>query len=249
VDRVAPEHPWLDRVDVVRPSGRGTYAFLPDAATMLVFRTTADGHSDLIVVGPQSRGAYHPSKPLRTCVRMSVRAGLGRHLFGVPVNELADRSTLLTELWGPAGRRLVDAVSGAPDGAAVMARLSATIRPTAAATTPQTALLAAAMRALSPGGDPRLARLSTLAGHLGLSDRHLRTVFARDVGLSPKQFARIVRLRHVLSRFGGDRWARLADEAGYFDQAHMIGDFRALMGVTPAAYAAGKLPTPTPCVA
>lgn len=248
MDRVALPHPWLDRVDVVSPHGRGTHVFVPEAATMLVFRTTMDGNSDLIVVGPQSRGAYHPAKPLRMCIRMSVRPGLGRHLLGVPVHELADRSMLLTDLWGTAGRRLVDAVSDAPDGTTVVTRLSAAIRPTASAAA-RTGLLTAAMRALSPGGDPRLARMSNLAGHLGLSERHLRTVFARDIGLSPKQFTRIARLRHVLARSGGDRWARLAGEAGYFDQAHMISDFRTLMGVTPAAYAAGKLPAPTPCAA
>ena len=240
-------YPWLDRVDVVSPTGRDTHAFLPEVATTLVFRTTMEGHSDLIVVGPKTRGAYHPAKTLRMCVRMSVRPGLGRHLFGVPVSELADRSTSLTDLWGTAGRRLVDAVSGVPDEATVVDRLSAAFRPTAEAAPARTALLTAAMRALSPGGDPRLARLAPLAGHLGLSDRHLRTVFARDIGLSPKQFTRIARLHHVLSGYTGDRWARLAGEAGYFDQAHMIGDFRALMGVTPVAYAAGQLPPPTPC--
>jgi hypothetical protein len=65
--------------------------------------------------------------------------------------------------------------------------------------------------------------------------------------LSPKQFARISRVRRVLARAGQERWASLAEEAGFFDQAHMIGDFRSLMGVTPAAFLAGKRPAVTPC--
>jgi AraC-like DNA-binding protein len=244
---VVPAHPWLELVPAdAGPVGGGTFARPPDPATVLVFRTTVDGRSDLIVVGPRTRGTYNPATPMRLCVRLAVRAGLGRHLFGVPVHELSDRLTSLVDLWGPDGRRLVDALSGVPDAATALARIGGALR---LGQPPRTALLTAAMRALSPGGDPRLARLSALAGHLGVSDRRLRAVFARDLGLSPKQFARIARLRHVLSRSGTGRWAHLARDAGYYDQAHMIGDFRALMGVTPAAFAAGRLPPATPCAA
>lgn len=80
-----------------------------------------------------------------------------------------------------------------------------------------------------------------------MSERHLRNLFTREVGLSPKHYARIARLRRVLDQTGTRQWAAVADDAGLFDQAHMISDFRSFMGVTPAAYAAGHLPPTTPC--
>jgi AraC-like DNA-binding protein len=76
----------------------------------------------------------------------------------------------------------------------------------------------------------------------------LRNLFGREVGLSPKHFARIGRVRRVLSLAGQRRWATVAEDAGFFDQAHMISDFRAFMGVSPEAYLAGRLPAVTPCL-
>jgi AraC-like DNA-binding protein len=59
--------------------------------------------------------------------------------------------------------------------------------------------------------------------------------------------ARIRRLRTVLALAGQQEWAAVAEDAGFFDQAHMISDFRALMGVSPGAYVQGHRPAVTPC--
>jgi AraC-like DNA-binding protein len=79
-------------------------------------------------------------------------------------------------------------------------------------------------------------RVSNIASRLGTSDRQLRRVFDHAAGMSPKAFARIARLRRAvaLSRRGLE-WSRVALDAGYFDQAHMIGEFHRLTGSTPAA--------------
>lgn len=83
-----------------------------------------------------------------------------------------------------------------------------------------------------------------VAQAMSMSPRTLRQVFGDATGLSPKRFASIQRLKRltlsVASR-GDVDWARLADQCGYFDQAHMNRDFRKLTGLTPTSYAAGRL--------
>ena len=62
--------------------------------------------------------------------------------------------------------------------------------------------------------------------------------FARDLGIRPKVYARIVRLNAVLATLDDAERARAVDlalEAGYFDQAHLLRDFRILAGRTPRA--------------
>jgi AraC-like DNA-binding protein len=54
---------------------------------------------------------------------------------------------------------------------------------------------------------------------------------------------RLNRVRAVLPRLRRDSWAGLADSVGFYDQSHMISQFRAVMHVTPSAFAAGRLPT------
>jgi hypothetical protein len=57
------------------------------------------------------------------------------------------------------------------------------------------------------------------------------------VGCTPKTLARIARFQRVLGLREGRPewgWARVAVEAGYYDQAHLIGDYRRFAGLTPA---------------
>lgn len=80
-------------------------------------------------------------------------------------------------------------------------------------------------------------RVESVAARLGVTARHLRRVFVEAVGIGPKEFARTVRLQRALRQSVTSRdWGRIAADAGYYDQAHLAGDFRELMGMTPGAY-------------
>jgi AraC-like DNA-binding protein len=77
------------------------------------------------------------------------------------------------------------------------------------------------------------ARIRAVADRLGVHPRRLERGFARDLGIRPKLFARIVRLNAALAALGSDDRGRAVDwalEAGYFDQAHLSRDFRAVAG-------------------
>jgi AraC-like DNA-binding protein len=53
-------------------------------------------------------------------------------------------------------------------------------------------------------------------------------------GMGPKQFARLARIERVLAaRAQGATWADIAYATGFTDQAHMINDFTAIVGVSP----------------
>ncbi|MGW0581156.1 helix-turn-helix domain-containing protein [Streptomyces sp. NPDC002920] len=108
-------------------------------------------------------------------------------------------------------------------------------------------LLGAAMAALSTRSDRAPAQVKDVARELSVSERQLRNLFTEDVGLSPKHYARIDRVRQVLTRAAEVSWAELAVSTGYYDQSHMAADFRTLMGVPPRAFFTGRLPRATPC--
>jgi AraC-like DNA-binding protein len=78
-----------------------------------------------------------------------------------------------------------------------------------------------------------------LAERYGLSVRQVERGFQEHVGMSPKVFARLTRLKTAmkLSERRGLEWAEIAAAAGYFDQSHMVREFRDLNGATPVAFA------------
>jgi AraC-like DNA-binding protein len=98
---------------------------------------------------------------------------------------------------------------------------------------PDPAVVAAA-EALDRG-----ASVAAVADRLSVSGSTLLRRFTAQVGLTPKRFARVRRLQRLAARLQADRevdWARAAAECGYFDQAHLINDFRELTGMTPGAF-------------
>ena len=80
-----------------------------------------------------------------------------------------------------------------------------------------------------------------VAAQLSLSTRQLARRFQARVGIPPKHFARIARFQRVFRAVeaGGSGWVEAAAECGYYDQAHLIRDFRELAGETPTHLLAG----------
>ena len=89
-------------------------------------------------------------------------------------------------------------------------------------------------------------RVGAVARRLHLSERHLRGLFADALGLAPRQFQRLHRVRRVLAR-PDVALPQVALLAGYYDQSHMTGEFREVMRTTPAAFRAGQWPEPSAC--
>jgi len=77
------------------------------------------------------------------------------------------------------------------------------------------------------------------AARTGISSRALQRLFSRYVGASPKWVIRRYRLHELLEQMhSGQRldWAQLAVDLGYFDQAHLINDFKSITGYAPTEY-------------
>jgi AraC-like DNA-binding protein len=81
--------------------------------------------------------------------------------------------------------------------------------------------------------------IAEIARELGVSHGHLDREFSQVVGLSPRTLARILRVRRLLRHIdvhGRIGWTELAASLGWFDQAHLIRDFKRHTGVTPSQY-------------
>lgn len=80
--------------------------------------------------------------------------------------------------------------------------------------------------------------VSALASESGLTVRGLQRLFRDYVGVSPKWVVRRFRLQEAAERLrsGGDTVASVAADLGYFDQAHFVRDFKAVVGRTPTDY-------------
>ena len=88
-------------------------------------------------------------------------------------------------------------------------------------------------------------RICRLAKSVGLGSRQLERRFKERVGLSPKQLCRNLRFKNVfkvLSASSTDSRVSTALACGYYDQSHMIREFKHYTGVSPAIYCVRQSP-------
>jgi methylphosphotriester-DNA--protein-cysteine methyltransferase len=96
-------------------------------------------------------------------------------------------------------------------------------------------LVAAALRRLD--ATHGAIRIGALARELATSQDPLEKRFRAAVGASPKQLASLLRVRHALASYRpGLSLGQLAQDAGYFDQAHFNREVRAVIGEAPGRF-------------
>jgi AraC-like DNA-binding protein len=211
---------------------------LPTSDAQLVVHVTPEGTMKASAAGPSTFAKYRLIVPGPFYVQLVFQPDAARAVFGVPLRELSDRVVDLEDLWGARARELLDRVAERQPQAAVFALEDLLARRLAGARAPSARMARRAAEVLR--STP--ANVQRLAGDLGVSERSLRQAFLDHVGTSPKRFARIARVLRVVAEAGATSWARLAAEHDFCDQPHLNAEFRALLGVSPGQWVAGRLP-------
>jgi AraC-like DNA-binding protein len=160
-----------------------------------------------------------------------------QQVIGVPMHELTGRFPTTAELNGALARDLELAGEARDPLRTVQDVLLKTrVNPQVKSTRPDR-LIAEAVRRMAQDGGCDVARL---ARELELSTRQLERRFQNAVGLSPKLFGRIQRFHRVFEVVeSGQDWVTAALECGYYDQSHLVNDFREFSGEAPASLLAG----------
>lgn len=91
--------------------------------------------------------------------------------------------------------------------------------------------------------NPSEMNIRQITEKIGYSHRHFVQLFNKFVGISPKQYQRIVRFNKVLESISNGEmisWAQLSLDCGYYDQAHFIKEFKNFSGLNPKEYLVEK---------
>lgn len=212
---------------------------LPRAEIQLVVRFGPSARSGLDVhaLGMQQKVRRKLILNGQRAVTARLHLGASKAVLGVPASTIAGRIVALDELWGDAAiqrllNRLTSARGGGVEAAAIVESAIAERLAIADAGGGHLSLaLKAAEKLVSDS-------VNAVAVNLGVSERHLRRVFRDAVGVSPKAFNQLARFHRALRAAredSGTSWAGIAAASGYYDQAHLIGEFRTIAGVTPRA--------------
>ena len=182
---------------------------------------------------------------LATCI--SLVSGCGReargrssgcHCANFPIRWWNWRPSLAREV-----SELRDRLGEAPSDDARLDLIESWLRKRMRSRTPPTRAVSHAVEIIQRGAD--VVRIGRLADEIGISHKHLLREFERCVGLTPKVLARVYSFQRVIYSVGQRpevNWAETAARCGYYDQAHLIREFRAFSGLTPSAYLSKRGP-------
>ncbi len=192
-----------------------------------------------VLIGPRTRAL----EMRRNCECHTISATLppwiAFRVFGDSLQRLADRVVRPTELLGPPAAAVERDLLRTPGSQARLSVLAAAVEHWCLDGPQWSPEVERAWRLLQDSGGTM--RVSELADAVGLSSRALAGRFAQQVGLSPKKSARLIRVgRACRALVHGRSVAEIVEDAGYFDPAHFLRDFKGLLRMTPGEYVAAS---------
>ncbi len=193
------------------------------------------------------RGAtLHGPRPTTTFLRREgellligarFKHGAAASLLPYPVKELEQRQVPLQDLLHESALELMEHVRQGSNPAEQLKRFEAGLGKALARLKKPDPMVRKAVKLIAQQqGD---LEVSALAEHLGVSRQTVKHKFDQHVGVGPKLFGKLRRFQAVLRRLANTSkpdWTKLAQESGYYDQAHLIREFNHFTGFSPQKF-------------
>ncbi|MEV7520464.1 AraC family transcriptional regulator [Streptomyces sp. NPDC091371] len=186
-----------------------------------------------------SRVCDHPGG--QEAIRLELTPLGAYRLFAVPMGELTNRVVELCDVLGPEAGVLVEQLAATRDWAARFDLLDIALSARLARGPLPAPEVGHAWRLLSDAhGNLPVARI---AAEVGWSQGHLVRRFTEQVGLTPKMSARVLRFHRAVRLLTREDATptRVTAACGFYDQAHLNREFRALAGTTPGRMATARV--------
>jgi AraC-like DNA-binding protein len=172
---------------------------------------------------------------------IAFKKGMAYPFFPLPMNEMADRVVDADLLWGNDFAVLREQLREAPQ-----IRLKFTtaedflLKHFANRLVSNPAVEFALREIIRTPDQISLARLNQ---NIGYSQKHFIDLFRRQVGIAPKSYLKIIRFQKAIGEIEQRKqvnWTTIAQDCGFYDQAHFINDFKFFSGFTPEEYVRRK---------
>ncbi|MET7730083.1 AraC family transcriptional regulator [Streptomyces sp. NPDC005402] len=203
-------------------------------------RGGGSGSIGSLVVGLEDRPAICTHPGGQEAIRVEFTPLGAYRLFGMPMGELTNLAVEIRDVLGAEAGVLVERMAATPDwaarfdllDAALLARLDYGPRPT-----PE---VGQAWQLLS--GSAGVIPIARIAAEVGWSQGYLIRRFTQQIGLTPKASARVLRFRHAVALLGRGTTSltEISTACGFYDQAHLNREFRAIAGTTPGQMVASR---------
>jgi AraC-like DNA-binding protein len=201
------------------PDPGGPKLILPDGCLDLMW----DGEH-LLIAGPDTAAHLHVPRGEESFTALRFGAATGPAALGVVASEVVDRLVPLEDVWGTRRTALLEEQVAAGGAEALERWLRDAPEPADS--------LGGRVFGMARAG----LSVAEIADQVGFSARQLQRRSKELFGYGAGHLLRVLRLQRALARARAGRpWSEVAADTGYYDQAHLSREVRALTGTTPTA--------------
>ncbi|MFK4104754.1 helix-turn-helix domain-containing protein [Streptomyces sp. NPDC019531] len=193
-----------------------------------------------LVVGLEDRPAICTHPGGQEAIRVEFTPLGAYRLFGLPMSELTNLTIEIRDVLGPEAGFLVERLTATRDWAARFDLLDEALLDRLGHGPEPSPEVGHAWQLLS--GSAGAIPIAGIAAEVGWSQGYLIRRFTQQIGLTPKASARVLRFRRAVALLDGGATSltEISTVCGFYDQAHLNREFRAIAGTTPGRMVAAR---------
>lgn len=250
ITRLSP-HPCLDKIVSyywVERNGKGSVKVLPDGTTSILFNlgdpinlygidNDYEGITNNVIVGSQKKYFIVEEKKNTHIIGVKFTQGGGFHFFKLPMSKFSNKVIELSDIIDDESEKLRQLLQKAESPEAVKKVLDYYLLIHADMLSGTSKIVDYAIKRVNADDSPSL--IKELCENANISNKHLISLFNKKVGQTPKLIQRLNKFKKVINIINKQRvinWPQVAYECNYYDQAHLINEFKIFAGVSPSNY-------------
>ncbi len=207
---------------------------IPDGCVDIIFDLNPRTNLKSFVIGAMTK----PIVDSRTnLVGLRFKPGMAYSFIKIPVNELTDLLVDYFEFVGQEANHLSSQLGELNSTEHQISLLNNIFtKKLSALNAFETQMLRALNLIQSTGGRISVKQISA---EVGWSRQHFTRKCLRYTGLTPKFLNQVIRIKKVIKQYKTERfcnWSQLSFDGGYYDQSHMINEFKKITGLTPTEF-------------
>jgi len=209
-------------------------SIIPDGCIDIIFDLNRPAITNSFVVGAMTKSITSNRTNL-TGIRF--KPGMAHPFLKCPMNELTDMMIDFREFVGNEANHVLDQLANLHTIEKQVSILNKVFIQKLSTLWPVEAPMTSALNLIYlTGGNCTVTEISR---KIGWSRQHFTRKCISYTGLNPKFLSQVIRIKKLieLHKFGQFRnWSTLSLDADFYDQSHMINEFKKITGFTPLEY-------------
>ncbi len=207
---------------------------IPDGCIDIIFDLNYPTSLNSFVVGAMTTPIVNSRNNL---VGVRFKPGMAYPFIKVPVHKLTDLFVDYFEFAGQEANHLSSQLADLNSTEQQIALLNNIFTKKLSALNAVETQMSRALNLIqSTGGGISIKQIS---GEVGWSRQHFTRKCLKYTGLTPKFLNQVIRIKKVIKQYKTEKfysWSQLSVDGGYYDQSHMIKEFRKITGLTPIEF-------------